>query len=74
MIDESFDRRTVANMEVALDRVCAKTPDGERHDVRKRIADAIVRCARSGKTTLGALTEAGDRVRLSSSRKLAKSA
>ena len=49
-------------MEVALDRVCEKTPDGEQHDVRKRIAEAIVRCARSGKISLAALTEAGERV------------
>jgi len=64
MIDGSFDRRTLANMEVALERVCGKTPSGETHEVRKRVAEAIVRCARSGKTTLGALTEAGKRVRV----------
>lgn len=64
MIDGSFDRRTLANMEVALDRVCGKTPRGEAHEVRKRVAEAIVQCARSGKTTLGALTEAGKRVRI----------
>jgi hypothetical protein len=74
MIDGSFDRRTLANMEVALDRVCAKTPHGEMHDVRRRVAEAIVRCARSGKTTLGALTEAGERVRTRYSQQLAKSA
>jgi hypothetical protein len=61
MIDGSFDRRTLANMEVALDRVCGRTPFGEQHQVRKRIAEAIVRCARSGKRTLGALTDAGAR-------------
>ena len=66
----SFDRRTLANMEVELERVCAKTPRGETHDVRKRVAEGIVRCARSGKTTLGALTEAGERVRLRNSQKL----
>ena len=33
MIDENFDRRTLANMEVALDRVCAKTPGGDTHEV-----------------------------------------
>ena len=64
MIDGSFDRRTLANMEVALDRVCAKAPRGETHEVRKRVAEAILRCSRSGRTTLGALTQAGERVRL----------
>jgi hypothetical protein len=55
----SFDTRTLANMEVALNRVCGKTPTGEQHEVRKRVAEAIVRCAKSGNTALGALTEAG---------------
>ena len=61
MIDDSFDLRTLANMNVALDRVCGKTPSGERHDVRKRVAKAIVQCAKGGKTTLGALIEAGEK-------------
>lgn len=64
MIEESFDRRTLANMEVALERVCAKAPGGDTHEVRKRVADAILQCARKGKRTLGALTEAGERVRI----------
>ena len=61
MIEDSFDIRTAANMEVALDRVCGKTPTGEQHDVRKRVAQAILVCAKSGKITLGALTEAGEK-------------
>ena len=61
MIDDSFDTRTLANMEVALDRVCGKTQSGQQHEVRKRIAQAIVQCAKRGNTTLGALTEAGKR-------------
>ena len=74
MIDESFDRRTLANMEVALDRVCGKTPLGEQHEIRKRVAAAIVRCARSGKTTLGAFTEAGERALARRPEKLARTA
>jgi hypothetical protein len=58
-IDDKFDIRTLANMNVALDRVCGKTPNGEQHDVRRRVAQAIICCAKSGGTTLGALTEAG---------------
>lgn len=59
IIEGSFEPRTLANMKIALDRVCSKTPSGERHSVRKRVAKAIVQCARRGETTLGALTEAG---------------
>jgi hypothetical protein len=61
MIQGDFDRRTLAKMEVALDRVCANTPLGEQHDVRKRIARAIVIRAKSGDATVGALAEAGER-------------
>jgi len=61
IIEGSFDPRTQANMDAALERVCGKTPYGERHPVRKRVAKAIVLCAKSGKTTLGTLTEAGEK-------------
>jgi hypothetical protein len=60
MIEGSFEPRVQANMDVALERVCGKAPDGQRHDVRKRVAKAILQCAKSGKTALGALTEAGE--------------
>ena len=64
MIDGAFDSRTLANMNVALDRVCNVTADGEEYPVRKRIARRIVSCARSGKTTLADLTVAGERALL----------
>ena len=48
-----------AFMNVALDRVCEHTPLGEQHDVRERLAQGIIRCAK--RTTLGALIEAGER-------------
>jgi hypothetical protein len=60
-IEDSFDIRTLANMHVALERVCGKSPIGEQHDIRKRVGQAIVRCAKDGRTTLGALTEAGEK-------------
>jgi hypothetical protein len=60
-IEAMFEPRTLANMNVALDRVCDQAPDGENHAVRKRIAIRIIRCARSGKVTLGDLTAAGRR-------------
>ena len=61
MIEGTFDLRTLANMNVALDRVCEKVMNGESHSVRKRVARQIIKCASSGKTTLGELTAAGQR-------------
>jgi hypothetical protein len=61
LIDGAFDSRTLANMNLALDRVCEKTAHGEDHAMRKRVAKQIIKCARRGKTTLGELTAAGQR-------------
>ena len=61
MIEGGFDARTLFNMCLALNRVCGRTPLGEQHEVRKRIAQGIVRCAMIGRTTAGPLTEAGER-------------
>jgi hypothetical protein len=61
LINGAFDARTLANMNVALDRVCETAARGEDHAVRKRVAKQIVKCARHGKTTLGELTAAGAR-------------
>lgn len=60
-IDGAFDPRTLANMNVALERVCQKAVHGEDHLVRKQVAKQIIKCARGGKTTLGELTAAGQR-------------
>lgn len=59
LIEGTFDSRALANMNVALDRVCEKAAHGQEHSVRKRVAKQIIKCARSGKTTLGDLTAAG---------------
>jgi hypothetical protein len=60
MIMESFDSRTLANMEVALERACMILSLGaEQHRARRRIASQILKCAKSGDRTLGGLTEAG---------------
>lgn len=60
MIAESFDPRTLANMEVALERACKALPLGsEQHEARRHVANRIVECAESGDRTLGGLTEAG---------------
>jgi hypothetical protein len=61
MIEGDFDTRTLTMMNAALDCVCEKIPRGEEHAVRKRIAKQIIKCAKSGKTTLSDLTAAGQR-------------
>jgi hypothetical protein len=59
-IAESFDARTLANMEVALERACKVLPIGsEEHPARRHIARKILERAKRGDKTLGALTEAG---------------
>jgi hypothetical protein len=60
MITDSFDPRTLANMEVALERACKILGGGsEGHQARRHIACKIVECAESGDGTLGGLTRAG---------------
>jgi hypothetical protein len=59
MIEGRFDARTLANMTVALERICEQRPDGEDHTVRRRVAQRIIQCAKAGKRTLAALTKAG---------------
>jgi hypothetical protein len=60
MITDSFDSRTLANMEVALERACKVLSIGaEEHGVRRHIASRILECAARGNKTLGALTAAG---------------
>jgi hypothetical protein len=61
MIVEQFDRRTVAAMEVALEKVCARCAGGGKHKLRKRVAQSIVQCAKNGNNSLEALTGAGER-------------
>ena len=61
MIQGTFDSRTLAKMNLALDLACKGVPNGEDHAVRKRIARQIIKYARSGETTLDELTAAGQR-------------
>jgi hypothetical protein len=59
MISESFDRRTLANMEIALERACEVLSTGsEKHRTRRHIADRIIQCAKSDNRSLGSLTAA----------------
>ena len=60
MITDTFNSRTIANMEVALERACLLLPTGsEKHSARRIIARKIVECANRGDATLSRLTEAG---------------
>jgi len=59
MIADSFDSRTLANMEVALERACKALVGGEEHTARRHVASRILKCAKSGGRTLSSLTDAG---------------
>ena len=52
MITDDFDERTIANMEVALDRACERFPKQlAAHEARKRVAARILERARRGERT-----------------------
>jgi hypothetical protein len=53
-IAERFDARTLANMEVALERACEVLANGsEQHEARRHIASKILECAECGDKHLG---------------------
>jgi len=55
-----FDQTTMANMTAALESVCNQLPaETDGPESRKRIADAIVACAKAGRRTLEDFYEAG---------------
>jgi hypothetical protein len=56
MIMQEFDRKTVAKMDLALERACRYLPD---HDARRFVATRIIACARTHTQTLAGLTGAG---------------
>jgi hypothetical protein len=59
MITDDFDERTIANMEVALDRACERFPKQlASHEARKRVAARILEIATRGERTLKGLTDA----------------
>jgi hypothetical protein len=48
-----FDQNTIANMTAALEYVCKRIPQGrDGHEIRKRIADAMVACGQDGRRSL----------------------
>jgi hypothetical protein len=58
-----FDQNTIANMTAALDFVCKKiAADRDSNELRKRIADELMRCARTGSHTLAELEKAGMKI------------
>lgn len=58
-----FDQTTIANMTAALDFVCKKIPaDKDSNELRKRVADELVRCARMGKRSLIDLQQASMKI------------
>lgn len=59
MILDEFSRRTLANMEVALERACERLPPQfNGHEERKKIAMRIIERAKSGESHLDGLTHA----------------
>ena len=52
---DEFDERIQANLDVVLEEVCAALPGGGDHESRKYVAEQLIQCARSGRTTLGEL-------------------
>jgi hypothetical protein len=56
MITQEFDKKTIAKMDLALERACRYLPD---HDARRFVAKRIIECATAHTQTLAGLTEAG---------------
>ena len=46
---------TQTDMDAVLELVCRELPHGGRHEERKYIAERLIKCAGSGRTTLGDL-------------------
>jgi len=68
IITESFDRKTLVAMEMALDRACEFLGVGSDHqEARRHVASRILECALRGERTLDGLTEAGRIVALQAS-------
>jgi hypothetical protein len=50
-----LDQRTQADIDAVLELVCRELPHGGHHEERKYIAERLIGCAGSGRTTLGDL-------------------
>jgi hypothetical protein len=60
MMTDGVDRRTLAYIEIALERACQGLANGEDLEARRYIANRILKCAQGGEKTLSGLTEAGE--------------
>lgn len=59
LTEEEFSKRTIANMEIALERACRFLPKSlDEGKTRKAVAGLIVKCAREKTETLAGMTEA----------------
>ena len=59
LLSESFDRRTLLDMEVALNRASnGLPPDSRTHESRTFIAARIIECVQDGGATQDAMTRA----------------
>jgi hypothetical protein len=47
-----LNQRTQSDIDVVLELVCRELPHGGRHEERKYIAERLIGCAGSGRTTL----------------------
>jgi hypothetical protein len=55
-----LDQNTIANMTAALEYVCKKIPaERDTHDLRKRVANAMIACAHNGTQTFIDFQNAG---------------
>jgi hypothetical protein len=52
-----LDDRTMANLDVVLEKVCRVLPHGGNHELRKAIAEKLLDSALKGNKTIGGLTE-----------------
>ena len=58
-----FDQNTIASMTAALESVCRRLPaDKDNHEIRKRIADAMIACGQAGRRTFFDFQGAGLKV------------
>jgi hypothetical protein len=65
-----FDQNTIANMTAALDYICKKIPaERDSNELRKRIAEELMQCARLGKRSVIDLQAAGLKLVESSARR-----
>jgi hypothetical protein len=66
-----LDQRTQTDMDAVLELVCRELPHGGRHEERKYIAERLIGCAGSGRTTLEDLQIAARRALLDLPKKTA---